>query len=131
MLNNVVLMGRLTKDAELRYTNSNMAYCNFTLAVNRRVKKDSQQQADFITCKAFSKTAESLAKFCEKGRQIAVMGRIQTGSYDNKEGQKIYTTDVIVDSFYFADAKKTTTNNVEYATQDEVIESMSTDALPF
>ena len=86
-MNNVVLVGRLTKDIELKYTQSGMAVAKFTLAVNRQFKKEGQPDADFIMCTAFSKTAENLANFMRKGSQIGVVGSIQTGSYDNKDGK--------------------------------------------
>lgn len=102
-MNSVHIMGRITKDLELKYAkDGEMALLSFTVAVNRR-KKD---EADFINVKAFSKNAENIAKFFGKGRLIAIDGRIQTGSYDNKEGQKVYTTDVIVDGFHFTGEKK-------------------------
>jgi single-strand DNA-binding protein len=106
-MNKVVLIGRLTKDLELKQ-NGEVSVIKFTLAVNRKfVKQGEERQADFINCVAFNKTAITMTNFLEKGRQIAVEGRIQTGSYKNKEGATVYTTEVIVDSFYFADSKKT------------------------
>lgn len=97
-MNNVTLIGRLTKDPELRYTQSGMAICAFTLAVNRESKKD---EADFIRVKAFDKIAESIGRYKKRGDQIAVKGHIQTGSYENKDGQKVFTTDVIVERCEF------------------------------
>lgn len=99
-MNRVSLLGRTVKEIELR--GNNTKFCSFTLAVNRRTKK---KETDFISCKAFGKTAEALSQYVQKGQQIAIDGRIQTGSYE-KDGQKVYTTDVIADSFYFADGKK-------------------------
>lgn len=99
-MNKVALIGRLTKDAETRYTPAGMAISRFTLAVRR--KKD---EADFISCKAFGKTAELLEKYVKKGDQIGVSGRIETGSYDGKNG-KVYTTEVIVDDFDLLGSKK-------------------------
>ena len=105
-MNKVVLLGRLCKDLELKQ-NGEMSVTKFTLAVNRKfVKQGEERQADFINCTAFNKTATTMVNFLEKGRQIGVEGRIQTGSYKNKEGVMVYTTEVIVDSFYFADGKK-------------------------
>ena len=100
-MNLVALIGRLTKDPEVRYTTGAKptAVCNFTLAVDR-----IGEGADFITCVAFGKTAENIGKFMSKGRQLAVRGHIQTGSYE-KEGQKRYTTDVIVERAEFVGAK--------------------------
>jgi len=100
-MNKVVLMGRITKELELKYSQGGMALLSFTVAVNRR-KKD---EVDYISCKAFDKTAENINKFFGKGALIAVEGRIQTGSYE-KEGKKIYTTDVMVDGFHFTGEKK-------------------------
>lgn len=101
-MNKVMLLGRLVRDLELKQAGETEV-TKFTLAVNRRFKKD---EADFISCTAFGKTATTMVNFLEKGRQIGVEGRIQTGSYKNNEGVMVYTTEVIVDGFYFADSKK-------------------------
>ncbi len=109
-MNKCELMGRLTKDPEVRYTNAEppMAVARYNLAVNRRYgKKDGEQQADFISCVAFGKAAEFAEKYLKKGTKIVVVGRIQTGSYTNKEGQKIYTTDVVIEEQEFAESKNT------------------------
>lgn len=104
-MNSVNLIGRLTKDPDLQTTSTGMNVCRFTLAVNRaRAKDGNGPTADFIMCKAFGKTAEVIARRLSKGRQIGVTGRIQTGSYDNQQGQRVYTTDVIVDQMTFADS---------------------------
>ena len=105
-VNNVVLVGRLTKDVELKYTQSGMAVAKFILAVNRQFKKEGQPDADFITCTAFSKTAENLANFMRKGSQIGVVGNIQTGSYDDKDGKRVYTTDVICNNIQFLESRQ-------------------------
>lgn len=106
-MNTTTLMGRLTKDVELRYAGaSNTAVCNFTLAVNRRFKKDGQPDADFINCQAWGKTAEFISKYFTKGRQIAIVGRIQTRSWDDNEGKKHYATEVVAEEVCFADSKK-------------------------
>lgn len=98
-MNKVILIGRLTKDPELRFTaGSGMAVSRFTVAVNRQFKKD---ETDFINCVAFGKTAETIYQYLTKGRQIAVIGSIRTGSYDAQDGTKRYTTDVAVESFEF------------------------------
>lgn len=98
-MNKVVLIGRLTRDPELRYAaGSGTAVTRFTIAVNRQFKKD---EADFIGCVAFGKTAETISQYLAKGSQIAIGGRIQTGSYDAQDGTKRYTTDVVVDNFEF------------------------------
>lgn len=105
-VNNVVLVGRLTKDVELKYTQTGMAVAKFILAVNRQFKKDGQPDADFIACTAFSKTAENLANFMRKGSQIGVVGNIQTGSYDDKDGKRVYTTDVICNNIQFLESRQ-------------------------
>jgi len=101
MINRVVLVGRLTKDPELRYTQSGTATVKFTLAVNRRVKNDGQPDADFISCVAWIKTAENLANFQKKGNLIGLEGRIQTGSFEGQDGKRVYTTDVVAESIQF------------------------------
>ena len=101
-MNRVVLVGRLTKDPELRTTSSGISQTRFTLAVNRRVaSQDGQRQADFINCVAWGKTAETIAKYLKKGRELAVEGRIQTSNYDAQDGTKRYSTDVVVENFTF------------------------------
>lgn len=105
-MNKVILIGRTTKDAEVRYAQgNNMAVAKFSLAVERKFKKDGEQSADFINCVAFGKTAEVMEKYVRKGTKIAVVGHIQTGSYTNKDGQKVYTTDVMVDELEFCESK--------------------------
>lgn len=105
-MNVCVLIGRLTRDPEVRWSQGQESMCiaKFTLAVDRK-KKDSG--ADFIPCTAFGKTAEFVEKYVKKGTKVVVQGRWQTGSYDNKEGQKVYTNDCIVESIEFAESKKT------------------------
>lgn len=101
-MNKTVLIGRITKDLELKQA-GNTTVCKFSLAVNRQSKKEGQPEADFISIVVFGKTAENLAKYMGKGKQIAVSGKIQTGSYTDKEGKKVYTTDVIADEIQFLD----------------------------
>ncbi len=104
-MNKVILIGRLTRDPEIRH-NQDKLIGRFTLAVDRRYKKDgSEQNADFINCVAFGKTAEFLEKYVHKGTKLVVCGRIQTGSYTNKDGNKVYTTDVVVEECEFAESK--------------------------
>lgn len=95
-MNQVLLIGRLTKDPEVRWDNNDFAVAKFTLAVNRPAKKDGQE-ADFIRIVYFGKQAETVQRYCFKGQMVGVSGRIQTGSYTNKDGQKVYTTDVVGD----------------------------------
>lgn len=108
-MNRVVLMGRLTKDPDVRYTQGQqqMAIARYTLAVDRRRSKADKdgQQADFISCVAFGKSGEFAEKYLKKGTRIVVSGRIQIGSYTNKDGQKVYTTDVVVEDQEFAESK--------------------------
>lgn len=110
-MNKVILIGRLTRDPELRFApNTGNAVVRFTLAVNRRKQKDKDQEADFINCVAFGKTAETIAQYLLKGNQIAVEGNIRTGSYD-KDGIKRYTTDVIIERFNFIGNNKYNNSN--------------------
>ena len=106
-MNKVILMGRLTRDPDVRYTQGNepMAIARYTLAVDRRTKKENEQTADFISCVAFGKNAEFAERYLKQGTKIVVEGRLQTGSYTNKEGYKVYTTDVVVESTEFAESK--------------------------
>ena len=106
-MNKVILMGRLTRDPDIRYTQgeNSMAIARYTLAVDRRFKKEGEQSADFISCVAFGKQAEFAEKYLHQGTKIAITGRIQTGSYTNKDGQRVYTTDVVVEEQEFAESK--------------------------
>ncbi len=115
-MNKVILIGRLTRDPEVRYSQgeSSSAVARFTLAVDRRFKRDGEATADFINCVSFGKTAEFAEKYLRQGVKIAVTGRIQTGSYTNKDGVKVYTTDVIVEEQEFAESKNTSSSNNNY-----------------
>ena len=104
-MNTVNLVGRLTKDPELRYTTSGIATVRFTIAVNRQFKTEGQSDTDFINCVVWRKTAENLAKFQKKGNLIGVDGRIQTGNYEGQDGKRVYTTDVLAESIQFYDKK--------------------------
>lgn len=106
-MNKVILMGRLCADPEVRYSqNQNQtAVARYRLAVDRRFKREGEQAADFISCVAFGKAAEFAEKYLRQGTKIAITGRIQTGSYTNREGQKVYTTDVVVEEQEFAESK--------------------------
>jgi single-strand DNA-binding protein len=112
-MNKVILMGRLTRDPEVRYTqgDNTSAVARFSLAVDRRFKKDGDQTADFINCVAFGKTGEFIEKYGHKGTKFVVEGRIHTGSYTNKDGQKVYTTDVVVEQVEFAESKASADGN--------------------
>ena len=107
-MNKVILLGRLTKDPDVRYTQSEnmLAIARYTLAVDRRFKKEGQPSADFINCVAFGKSAEFAEKYMTKGRLFGVIGRIQTRNYENDKKEKVYVTEVVVDEQYFADSKK-------------------------
>lgn len=106
-MNKVILMGRLTRDPEVRYSQGEQAtaVARYTLAVDRRFKRDGDQTADFIGCVAFGKLGEFAEKYLRKGTKVAITGRIQTGSYTNRDGQKVYTTDVVVEECEFAESK--------------------------
>ena len=113
-MNKVILMGRLTRDAEVRYSqgDASTAVARFTLAVDRRFKRDNDEQsADFIGCVAFGKTGEFLERYGRKGTKFLVEGRIQTGSYTNKDGQRVYTTDIVVENLEFAESKASSDNS--------------------
>ncbi len=121
-MNKVILMGRLTRDPEVRYSQGDQAtaIARYTLAVDRRFRRDSDQQtADFIPCVAFGRTGEFAEKYFRKGTKIAVTGRIQTGSYTNKEGQRVYTTEVIVEDQEFAESKNANNGDGSGYTQAE------------
>ena len=106
-MNKVILMGRLTRDPEVRYSQGDnaSAVARYTLAVDRRFRRDGEPTADFINCVAFGRAAEFAERYLRQGTKIAVTGRIQTGSYTNRDGQKVYTTDVIVEEQEFAESK--------------------------
>lgn len=129
-MNKVVLIGRLTRDPELRYTQAGKAVASFTLAVNRFRKDDV---ADFIRCSCWGKTAENLAKYQTKGNQIAIAGRIRTGSYNDKDGKKVYTTEVVADEIEFLGSKKDSQSNNDFgeALQDFTPIDENGDDLPF
>lgn len=114
-MNKVILCGRLTRDPEVKYSQNSqqaMAVARFTLAVDRKFKREGDQQtADFISCIAFGKTAEFAEKYCHQGTKLIVEGRWQTGSYTNKDGNKVYTNDCLVESMEFAESKNSAQNN--------------------
>lgn len=129
-MNKVIVVGRLTRDPEIKYTTgeSATAIARFSLAVNRKFKNaEGEYEADFINCIAFGKTAEFVEKYFNKGMAMGIAGRIQTGSYTNKDGQKVYTTDVVVEETEFVESKNkdtsedVTTNNVNTKTDYEEI----------
>ena len=105
-MNKVILCGRLTAKPELRYTESNKAYCRFTIAVNRPKQEDKEQEADFINCISWGKQAETIAKYFDKGSQIVVNGRIRVDNYTDKDGNKRTSTDIVIEEFDFVGGKK-------------------------
>ena len=112
-MNKVILMGRLTRDPEVRYSagENALAIARYTLAVDRRFRRDGEATADFISCVSFGRTAEFAEKYFRQGLKIIVSGRIQTGSYTNRDGQKVYTTEVVVEEQEFAESKATSDAN--------------------
>lgn len=118
-------MGRLTRDPDIRYTSgeNSMAVARYTLAIDRAIKKQGEQSADFINCVAFSKAAEFAEKYFRQGMRVLVSGRIQTGNYTNKEGQKVYTTEVILDSQEFADSKEESANSKGTSNQGTCVDA--------
>ena len=107
-MNKVILMGRLTRDPEVRYTtNNNTLVCTFSIAVNRRFgQQDGQPTADFFNIVAWSKTGEFCSKYFKKGQQVGIVGRLQTRNYDDKDGKKVYVTEVVAEETYFADSRR-------------------------
>lgn len=111
-MNKVILMGRLTRDPDVRYTTGEnpLAIARYTLAVDRRFHKDGEATADFISCVVFGRAAEFAEKYFRQGLKITISGRIQTGSYTNREGQKVYTTEIVVEEQEFAESKSSGDN---------------------
>lgn len=135
-MNKVILMGRLTRDPEIRYTQDNKCVARFNFAVNRRYAKEGEQSADFISCTAFGKTGEFIEKYAHQGTKLVVEGRIQTGSYTNKEGAKVYTTDIVVESCEFAESKSAAGTNPAPAQTNndgfmDIPDGVDDDGLPF
>ena len=142
MLNNVSLVGRLTKDVELRYTPSNVAVATFTLAVNRTFKNENgEREADFINCVMWRQQAENLANWAKKGALIGITGRIQTRSYDNQQGQRVYVTEVVAEQFQLLESKGQGNQTQQRQAQQQVPDfsrsattnplDISSDDLPF
>ncbi len=126
MINTVVLSGRLTKDPELKETNSGKKVISFNLAVNRRNNKEDQQ-ADFFPCVAWNKTAEVIAQYCAKGSQIGVEGRLQQRTYDNAQGQKVYVVEVLCGQVTFLESKKESQGqHIPQYTEPSYTQSMTT-----
>lgn len=126
-MNKTILIGRLVRDPELRYTQSGTAVANFNLAVNRRFAKEGEQQADFIQCVVWNKVAENVAKYLSKGSQVAIEGRIQTSSYDDKDGVKRYKTEVVAENVEFLNTKKKEETNEAMEAAEDTFQSEFTD----
>ena len=132
MINNVTLMGRLVKDPEIRYTTDGKARARFTLAVDRRfVKQGEQRQADFINIVAFRQTAEFVGKYFVKGQLVAVVGSIQTRSWDGEDGQKRYATEVIANEVHFCGDKRDSEKQKSKPQEDDFIPVEDDSGLPF
>ena len=128
-MNKVILMGRLTRDPEVRYSTSGdnqLAIARYTLAVDRRFKRDGDQSADFIRCVAFGRSGEFAEKYFHQGTKIVAEGRIQTGSYQDKDGKTVYTTEVVVENQEFAESKATADSNNNYQPQQQPVASQPT-----
>ena len=129
-MNKVILMGRLTKDPEVRYTQTNNTLvASFSLAVKRRFAKEGEQQADFINIVAWSKLGEFCSKYFKKGQQVGIIGRIQTRTWDDENGVKHYVTEVVAEEAYFADSKRDGVGDVASANTEFTVDS--DDDLPF
>lgn len=130
-MNRTIIIGRIVKDIELKYTtNKNTAVCGFTIAVDRKFKQEGQPESDFFNCTAWGKTAEFISKYFSKGVRIAVEGRLQNRSWTDAEDKKHYITEIVVESVYFADGKKEGSNNTVNNNDDFSIDE-SDDELPF
>jgi len=112
-MNKVILIGRLTRDVETRYSQGNepMAISRYTLAVERKFKREGEPEADFVNCVAFGRAGDFAEKYFRKGMKVAISGRIQTGSYTNKDGVKVYTTDIVIEEQEFAESKNNSDGN--------------------
>ena len=119
-MNKVILMGRLTRNPDVRYSQGEKATCvaRYTLAVNRRFRREGDQDADFINCVAFGRQGEFAEKYLKQGTKIVISGRIQTGSYTNRDGVKVYTTDVVVEECEFAESKNVAGENSGFTPSD-------------
>lgn len=132
MINNVTLIGRMTRDAELKQTPSSQSVAIFNLAVNRNFKNnDGEREADFINCVIWGTSAENLANWTKKGALIAVVGRIQTRNYENQQGQRVYVTEVVVEKFQTLEKKDNASNTNSLYGQAPNISDVSDDGLPF
>ena len=132
MINNVVLVGRMTRDAELRYTPSNQAVATFTLAVNRNFKnQDGEREADFIKCVIWRQQAENLANWAKKGALIGIVGSIQTRNYKNQQGQRVYVTEVVAESFQLLESRGQQSNSQDSSFGNSSSMDIQDEDLPF
>lgn len=131
MINNVVLVGRTTREIELKYTNNDLAYANFQLAVNRNFKnQNGEREADFINIVIWRQQAENLANWVKKGTLLGITGRIQTRNYENQQGQRVYVTEVVADNFQILE-KKEAQANAQKPAQQETFSNVDDTDLPF
>ena len=128
-MNKAILMGRITRDLEMRTTTNGVSVCSFSIAVNRRFSKDGQQQTDFINCVAWRQQAEFICKYFAKGSMIAIVGSIQSRSWDSQDGKKQYATEVIVDEAYFTGSKAET--GTQSAPANQSFNQPDADQAPF
>lgn len=140
MINRAIIVGRITKDPMLRKTPNGTSVVSFTIACNRRIKQEGQPDADFINCKAWNKTADVICQYISKGHLLGVEGRIQTYNYDDKDGKRVYVTEVVADSVQFLESKKQAENVQNEAYTAHVMQNnecvnyesdIETDDLPF
>ena len=129
MINRVVLVGRMTRDPELRRTQNGSAVASFTLAMNRPKRNDEEQQADYISCVVWNKVAENVDKYCSKGSLVGVEGRLRSRSYDNAQGQRVYVTEVVCDSVQFLETKSK--DQYQQPTQNQQQDSFMNENPPF
>lgn len=139
-MNKIIIIGRFTRDPEIRYTQSGMCSANFSIAVDRKYKQDGQTEVDFPRVIAWGKTAEFIEKYFRKGMKIGIEGRIQTGSYKNKDGNNVYTTDIVAEAVEFVESKgsssgsNNTNNNAPNVTNEEwmsIPDGVEDEGLPF
>ena len=138
MINRAIITGRITKDPILRKTQNGTSVVSFTIACNRRIKQEWQPDADFINCVAWNKTADFMAQYVKKGALLGLEGRIQTRNYDDKDGKRVYVTEVVADSVHFLESKKAANNTQEEATEASqnddyasYVDDIQSDDLPF
>ena len=130
-MNKVIMMGRLTRDPDIRYTPDNMAIARFALAVDRRFKTEGQKEADFFNCTAFAKTAEFCEKYLSKGSKVLLIGRLQNDTYTNRDGQKVYSVQILVEELEFGESKSETEKQKQADDFVTVPDDVTEEELPF